>query len=371
MNHLLYIGYCIFGVIDKVIIKQMMDIDIAYNIEIISPFFILIMFISEIIISIIFLLLSFCCCSKKENEDIEEKKNSINKRNTEAQIMNDNNGNNEDNNCFNWKIPLISVFDICSFIPLVFANKYDLKDLQLLLSLSAFLLISTTIFTYCYLKYSIYKHHVIGICLIVFGYLIHDIKNIIDFFSHKNIDTLLLYFILILLQIPNSWKEILEKDLIEKKFFNIYLLLLYEGILGCLIITLFIGIHLGFSKIINILFKDILFKDNNIYWIIGLIISCGLFNIFRLNINQTFGPIHRCIGDTFIFLIVWIILMFIDKQKNDNYILIFICYFFIIFGALLFIEIINCNCCCGSDNQKNKIERANEKLRDANFIEEE
>jgi hypothetical protein len=320
------------------------------------------MFISEIFISTIFLIfncISVCC--KKKNEETEQKKNSINNRNIYLIPIE----NNDDNKCFNWKIPFISIFDICSFIPLIFNDK-NLLNLKLDHFLNAILLISTTLFTIFYLKYPIYKHHKITIIIIVIGYFIIDRFEIYDLFTK--------YFsylvgILILLQIPYSCKEIFEKELIENAFFKIIILLLYEGIFGSILILLFI---IMFKKLSIIKDYFIGWIENiDIFYIITFIISCGLFNIFRLNINQTFGPIHRCIGDTFIFLIVWIILMFIDKQKNDNYILIFICYFFIIFGALLFIEIINCNCCCGSDNQKNKIERANEKFRNNIFIEEE
>ena len=157
---------------------------------------------------------------------------------------------------------------------------------------------------------------------------------------------LLLYFILILLQIPNSWKEILEKDIIENYFFNIYLLLFYEGIFGCLFTSLFIVIYPDLRQI-NEIYSKI---KNYIYWIIGFIFSCGFFNIFRLKINQVYGPIHRCIGNIFIFLIVGVIDVFILNEKDKN-ILIIISYIYIIFGVLIFFEIIRFNGCCSSDIQ--------------------
>jgi len=293
------------------------------------------------------------CCLNQENEEIEESNNLLKQSDS---IIVDNN-NNDDRKYFDWKIPLISFFDICSFIPLVFGNEKHLFNL----SLSAILLILTTIFTRYYLNYSIYKHHIIGINCVVIGVLIHDIFN---FFPNDKFP--LLYFIFILLQIPNSWKEIFEKDIIENNFFNIYLLLFYEGIFGCLFTSLFIVIYPDLRQINEIYSK---IKDY-IYWIISFIFSCGFFNIFRLKINQVYGPIHRCIGNTFIFLIVWVIDVFIQNEKENN-LLIIICYIFIIFGASIFIEIISFNCCCGSDIQKNKIERANEKFRNNIFIEEE
>ncbi len=74
-NCVFYIGYFFFGLIDKVIMKIILN---KYNnkdyISILSVL-ILIMFISEIFISTIFLIfncISVCC--KKKNEETEQKK---------------------------------------------------------------------------------------------------------------------------------------------------------------------------------------------------------------------------------------------------------------------------------------------------------
>ena len=95
-NLLFYIGYCFFGVIDKLLINQMSK-DYQNNYIEISSVLILIMFISEFLISIIFL---FICCSNQENEEIEESNNLLNQNDS---IIVDNN-NNDDRKYFDWKI---------------------------------------------------------------------------------------------------------------------------------------------------------------------------------------------------------------------------------------------------------------------------
>ncbi len=298
---------------------------------------------------------------KKQNK----KKNSINNRNIYLIPIE----NNDDNKCFNWKIPFISIFDICSFIPLFFNDK-NLLNLKLDHFFNAILLISTTLFTVFYLNYPIYKHHIIGIIFIVIGYFIIDCLEIYDLFT-KYFSYLVL--ILILLQIPYSCKEIFEKELIEIAFFKIIILLLYEGIFGSILILLFI---IMFKKLSIIKDYFIGWIENiDIFYIITFIISCGLFNIFRLKINQIYGPIHKYIGNIFIFLFVWIVDLIYFKEDEKNIIIIIdiVCYFSIIYCGMIFTEIFNFNCCCNfcSDNQNQLADRANENIRDNNFYEEE
>ena len=73
-NCVFYIGYFFFGLIDKVIMKIILN---KYNnkdyISILSVL-ILIMFISEIFISTIILIFYCFCFKKKKNEEIEQKK---------------------------------------------------------------------------------------------------------------------------------------------------------------------------------------------------------------------------------------------------------------------------------------------------------
>ena len=114
-------------------------------------------------------------------------------------------------------------------------------------------------------------------------------------------------------------------------------------------------------------------ENKDIFLIIIFIISCGLFNIFRLKINQNYGPIHKYIGNIFIFLFVWIVDLIYFKEDEKCIILIIVCYILIIGCGIIFTEIFNFNCCCNccSDNQNQQADRANEKIRDNNFYEEE
>ena len=95
-----------------------------------------------------------------------------------------------------------------------------------------------------------------------------------------------------------------------------------------------------------------------------------MFNIFRLKINQNYGPIQKYIGNIFIFLFVWIIIIVYFHEEEEKTIFQIVCFIAIIFGGILYTEIINFNFLCCSDFQKNKNKRANEKFGD-NFTQEE
>ena len=374
----LHLFYCIFGFIDKFVIDYLYKVedlkknenlsDWDFNLNLIGCL-ILNMCFSEIIFSLIFGVFSLYYLLKKD-EDIREARISINRRNTEVNIIKNEEEYidiEKEKSYYCLKIPFISFFDILSFIPLYIYQIKMFREIQINISLTAFLLLFSSIFSYCYLNYPIYCHHWIGIILDIIGFLLFDVDKI--FLSKKlylDINFNIIYGVLILLQIPISWKDIFEKDVIENDFFNIYKLLFFEGLLGLLFTVILIFIFLFAFKVKCIISSIYLFWINNYLWyLIIYCLSCGFFNICRIKINQKYGPIHKVICNIFIYLIVWGYF-----SNKDNLIIEILCFIFQIFGALIFIEIISFSC-CNQNTRKEKTKRAEEKFgQEIRFVDE-
>lgn len=377
----LHLFYCIFGFIDKFLIDYLYKVeelkkeeelsDWDFNLNLIGCL-ILNMCFSEIIFSLIFGAFSLYYLCKKD-KDIRETRISINRRNTEVHVIENEEEYidiEKENPCCFLKIPFISFFDILSFIPLYIYQTEMFREIQINVSLTAFLLLFSSIFSYYYLNYPIYYHHWIGIILDIIGFLLFDVYKI--FFSKKlylNINFNIIYGILILLQIPISWKHIFEKDVIENDFINIYKLLFFEGFLGLLFTVILILIVRFFFKVKCIIFSIYSFWINKYLWyLIIFCFSCGFFNICSIKINQKYGPIHIVICNIFIFLIVWGYFSF--NENNDYLIIEILCFIFQIFGALIFIEIISFSC-CNQNTRKEKTKRAEEKFgQEIRFVDE-
>ena len=171
----LHLFYCIFGFIDKFLIDYLYKVeelkkeeklsDWDFNLNLIGCL-ILNMCFSEIIFSLIFGAFSLYYLCKKD-KDIRETRISINRRNTEVHVIENEEEyiDIEKENHYFLKIPFISIFDILSFIPLYIYQTEMFREIQINVSLTAFLLLFSSIFSYYYLNYPIYYHHWIGIIL--------------------------------------------------------------------------------------------------------------------------------------------------------------------------------------------------------------
>ena len=352
INSLLYLFYTIFALLDvflsssKIHIKdekesQNKSLQLAFT-------FILLMFISEFIFGIIGILFLLCLnhCFKTEEEK---------SLNSDLKILTD---DPMRNNIIKYvKLFLIYIFEIISTLSLILDKGNELNNLNYILKL--FLLIFTSIFTSCYLKYSIYKHHLLGLSILCLGFLLNDLMSVNEIFSKK----WSLFLLFIIIQGPNALREILEKDLIEKNFYSIYKLLIIEGLIGIIFSLILMFILNSFNS------DYAFYLDFNVLLTILLFVSCGLYNICRLKINQIYGPIHRCVGDTFVSFVLWMIDFLNNKEKLLKNYIDGLSFIICIFGTLIFTEIIIVDVFNFNINtREQQVKRANQKIENRDFF---
>ena len=343
---LLYIVYSFCSIMDtKLTSQNKKNYKSDENIKL-SAVFILLMFISEFLsgmIGIGYLCLSKYCNKPNNNEEYE----ILNINNMNQSSIMDNTIGQE---CHKkWiKIIFVCIFDSIYTFVLI----YDWNLQKIVLTIKSFLLLFTAIFSSFYLKYTMYRHHIAGIGIVIFGTIINDIlfyKKILD------IDFILLFSV----QLINAWEQILEKDLIEINFLGIYELLAIEGIIGFIFSIVIIQIFFSVEKI----------KQIGIEIILIFLVSCGVYNICRLKIIQIYGPIHRCVGDNFVIFILWIIDLYDDKYFELDDICHVIGYICCIIGSIIFTEMISISLCnLNINTKKEQIKRAVKKLEIHNFL---
>ena len=352
---LFYLFYSIFSILDHYLTSPEINIKEKNpddNIKL-SITFIFIMFIAEFLTGLIGI--GYMALVKYSNKyEYNDMELILNRINIENQIILDNQIGQE---CYKkWlKLFFVCIFDSIATFTLIYDDNKDLQKFNL--TNRSLLLIFVAFFSSFYLKYSLYRHHIFGLCIVMLGYLIN---NIFVFTFEK--DDFKYIVILILIQLINAWREIFEKDLIEIHFLSIYELLTIEG---------FMGFVLSFLIIIILKLFDVF--DYSVWKIeIGIIIltiiSSGWFNIFRLKINQRYSPIHRCVGDNFVIFIIWIINL-IKKIKTGseiemrNEVFIGIVFVFCIFGTLILTEMVSISLCnLDINTRKEQVKRANKKL---------
>ena len=207
-------------------------------------------------------------------------------------------------------------------------------------------------------KERIVYHHVIGIMLIFVGMIISTFLYIIEMYSSVEF----VYLIYVLFEIIfYSILEVMEKDLMDRKYISPYMLLLWEGIIT--LIIYFIGlVSLSFVKCPDYLegtfcYKTLMnIKDafntliNNRH-ILVLLLLCLVFisfvNLFRVLTNKTFSPTHRTVADVMNAIYFWIVLCVQKKIEifGKSGLLSFIGNLIAFIGCLLFHEVIILKCC--------------------------
>ena len=243
----------------------------------------------------------------------------------------------------------------CSFVYyLLFEDKIDREETIGLFSSE---MIFRTIFSQLILKTKLYKHHYMSIIIIIIGYLpllIFGIVNLVDW-------KIIIFFLLRCLAF--SIGDNFTKLLFTKEFLLPQDVMLYKGFFA-LLIHCFVLLPIFFSnQILSFgLFFDYIRtnKLNKLLKTILLILCDFLRNIFILQIIYLFSPIH--IG----FLVhitkyIGYILPFFFDGWNERYLpepkimslIIYILLFvFIIFGTLVFSEIIVINKCGLNEHTK-------------------
>ncbi len=356
---LFYLFYSIFELLDHYSTSPEFNIKAKNpddNIKL-STTFIFIMFIAEFLTGLIGI--GYMALVKYSNKyEYNDMELILNRINIENQIILDNPIGQEFYK--KWiKLFFVCIFDSITTFILIYDDNEDLQKFNL--TNKSLLLIFVAFFSSFYLKYTLYRHHIFGLCIVILGYLFN---NIFVFKFEK--DDFKYIIILIPIQLINAWREIFEKDLIEIHFLSIYELLTIEG---------FMGFVLSFLIIIILKLFDVF--DYSVWKIeieiiILTIISFGCFNIFRLKINQIYSPIHRCVGDNFVIFMIWIVEL-IKNIKNgsemSSEVFIGIGFVFCIFGTLILTEMVSFSLCnLDIYTRKEQVKRANKKLVYNDFI---
>ncbi len=240
-------------------------------------------------------------------------------------------------------------------------SKY-LNTNNLSLLLRYIQLISTALLCYFLINFKLSRHHYIGLIWVLIGTTFEYAFNLDKkFFTIPDI----IYFISYVLFFLG---QVIEKIIIESKFISPFKLLFYKGIcltiiniILYLILTLipcennFLKNYYCTSKnveTINIIkiFKDI---SSLITLILYLIITFFLY-LFAILTNYYFNPNYRVISDSFTDVINYFyILTVFGKNYYEWYIIIG--NIILIFGILIFNEIIVLNFCDISRNTKYEI----------------
>lgn len=266
-------------------------------------------------------------------------------------------------------IAIIDCFTFCLFFIYFISETMEIF-------INSFHLLFMMIFTYFFLQYPIYRHHVFANFLIIFVTFVFFIYN--EGFLKVNGINICIYSLCI---ICLSLKISLEKYLMKIHFYGPFILLLLEGCLGCilsLIVYYFIKI-INNDQLNQVITLD-LFKTqfNNIsnqsylFWIslTGSCLFSVFMNIFLFMSNNTLTPSHIALASGFSTMITFIIKS-IESYSNDiTYLLLcIVCYLFQNIGFLIYTEVIiillvNCN-----EYTKESIERRSKSEYNYNMAE--
>jgi hypothetical protein len=210
-------------------------------------------------------------------------------------------------------------------------------------------ILARIIFSRVILKYQLYKHHKVSIIICSIGFLIMAIITIQSIiFSEYNVSNSYIYLIFVVIQkFAFSLGDTLSKILLTDKFILPHYLMFYKSLLCFTFYLIYIPILFLADNLAFDHFKELFLIDNLNVYIFSLIfkIISSFFQSFSIfNIIYTFTPIH--VG--FLNVVVCLFELLISISDDENLLLwIFsiICLLIVMFGTLIFTEIIILNFC--------------------------
>ena len=246
----------------------------------------------------------------------------------------------------------IFILIIISIIDLIDQNffYFQLRIGGQLTQITSFIL-----FTYLY-QQKIYKHHLIAIIMALVSFLT-PINFIFKNYKYKKINLLnsIITFNLF------GFKIVFEKYLIEKRYFNRFLLLFYKGIFGIILTIISQIIYFFINKNMLINFK-LIFKYKLFFF------NCFLFTFleeifFIILINQTKNIISLFIYIFWKFILInFLPLIHKNFYDYDNNIILYkISDILNIIFSLIFMEIIILKFCNYNKNVNNEISKRAER----------
>lgn len=231
------------------------------------------------------------------------------------------------------------------------------------------------------LKYQLYKHHYFGIGVYFIGLILYTLVNIFYYVekpltasTEQTCPVWIIIIAMIAVQFLSSTQECTEKYLMDKEYISPFVVISLEGISGFIIVSGLIPIlslipcnptYLICNEYVSASFKAIfkeIYERSNVIWIIiFLIISAFVLNSFRLLTNQHFSPLHINLSYTFTHFFMFFFQAFVyDVIKNPSPVKISLLIFanlIMLFGVLIFLEIIVLNFWNLNTNTKEQIER--------------
>ena len=259
----------------------------------------------------------------------------------------------------NYFIILIFIFLAALFDFLDFANKtfyiqediVEDKFLNLYSRLKGILIICSAILCYYILKIPIYKHQKFSLLIIFVCLLIVIIIECLIKFQTYLVKILLLMF---LGQIFLSFRDVIEKYLLDYNFINPYQILRFEGFFGLIMTSIcFFVIEEPFDKLIKS--YDTWQNQQTIYillltiFFIFYFLLSGSKNVYRLLTNKVYSPTTTSLSEAlFAPLLITIDIFHFDKSNTKGIIYIVInlvISIIMIFTSLVYNEFLVLNCC--------------------------
>ena len=243
-------------------------------------------------------------------------------------------------------ILIASFFDFVEFIMgTLYLPKYKDVSKSLAMRLSSMLTISSSLLCYYLLKLPIYRHQKCSLSIIFFCLIILIISECFFelFHTERNSNTFILVLFLVFINhFFTSYKDVVEKYLLEYDFINPFFLLMIEGIFGCIITFIYSFLENPFKEIM------VIYDDTNKFILLIFLLFLFFFlsggrNAYRVMTNKIYSPMTRTLTDSFLdpFLLVYYYLFEKDfkcGEKNEQNI------FYFIINLVILIII----CFCGS-----------------------
>ena len=239
-----------------------------------------------------------------------------------------------------------------------------------------------------FLKNPIYKHHILAVVSLIFGFILVGVSILINpYNSERDINPVFGMILIIISQLLLSADFVLQEKFIKNYDIHPCQLVGFEGLWG---IIMFIIILIIF-QFIPCKEKEIrqficIKKSENEYYVedsifalkqmwseksiliiyIFLFISVALFNVFSINLTKLVSSTARAVVDNLRSVFVWLFFLFFEPVKGTketfNFVE-FIGLLFIVFGTLFYNEIIVLHF-CGLDNdiRQSLVKRKKEEL---------
>ena len=223
---------------------------------------------------------------------------------------------------------LVAYFDFIEFVlkTLYLPHLPVLKNSKLSKSLDirlrGILVISSALFCYFLLKFPAYKHKKVSLLIIVISLVLVIIS---EYFRELNNIKVLTYYLVLSFfdHFFNSFKDVIEKYLLEYNYLNPFQTLLIEGIFGFLMAFSYTFINGRFVKEYNEINTLKNNKNGNIK--VFYLVICFFFyfifsggkNIYRVLTNKYFSPTTKSLADSLLDPFI-ILFYYFDGDFKDH-----------------------------------------------------